>query len=260
MNRPRRRCWVASVALAATLFSSAASAQGLVRRAKPALGSDVGQLVVSVADSWDSTRGKLQCFQRERSGEWRPVLAKPVAVLYGRNGLAWGRGVLTGDGGRVKREGDGRAPAGVFRIGKVYGDPSALPAGVRYPYHQVTKWDAWVDDPKNPYYNRHVRIDPSKGVPPWFERERMRLGDPAYHWLIEVRHNADPPKPGSGSAIFMHTRRGVDRPSAGCTTMARSNLEAIIRFLRGAAKPHYVLLPRAEYEARRVAWGLSSFP
>ena len=39
----------------------------------------------------------------------------------------------------------------------------------------------------------------------------MRSGDFAYHWLIEIRHNSDPPVPGAGSAIFFHIRRGVNQ-------------------------------------------------
>lgn len=226
----------------------------------PAIGRDVGQLVVAVAEDWESTRGRLLCFERTRSGGWRPAFAEPIPVLFGRNGLAWGRGLLVGKGGSTKREGDGRAPAGVFRIGKVYGDPKTLLEGARYPYHQVTRWDAWVDDPRSPFYNRHVRIDPERGVPPWFEKQRMRLGDPAYYWLVEIRHNADPPAPGFGSAIFLHTRRGPSRPTAGCTSMARGDLERLIRFLRAPARPHYVLLPRAEYERFGKAWGLPVWP
>jgi L,D-peptidoglycan transpeptidase YkuD (ErfK/YbiS/YcfS/YnhG family) len=226
----------------------------------PVISADTSQLVVVVADSWRSHRGQLQCFQRRGKAAWRPVLAKPVAVLLGRKGLAWGRGILSAPGPRIKREGDGCSPAGVFRIGKIYGEGAGLPAGASYPYTRVTDRDAWVDDPKNPFYNRHVRIAEGKPLPDWFEKERMRLGDPAYHWLIEIRHNSDPPRPGLGSAIFFHTRRGEDRPTAGCTAMARGALEQVIRFLRLPAAPLYVLLPAMEYTKYTRLWGLPDFP
>ncbi|MFP6875043.1 MAG: L,D-transpeptidase family protein [Verrucomicrobiales bacterium] len=222
----------------------------------PGIKPETSQLVVAVADSWTAFRGKMQCYERSGKAAWRPVFTKPIAVLLGRNGLAWGKGVLCGSGSRIKREGDGCAPAGVFRIGRVYGEAAELLAGARYPYHRVTSRDAWVDDPENPLYNRHVRIDPGEPVPAWFEKERMRLGDPAYHWLIEIRHNSDPPTPGFGSAIFFHTRRGLDRPTAGCTAMARGDLEQVIRFLRTSADPHYVLMPAGEYAKYRKLWGL----
>ena len=224
----------------------------------PALPPEVKQVVVARCDGWSSTRATLQCYERTNSrSPWRQVFRSEVPVLLGRNGLAWGRGVLTEPraGSNVKREGDGKAPAGVFRIGNIYGDPPSLPSGSRYPYRQVTRWDAWIDDPRNPYYNRHYVANPKK-VPAWFESQRMRLGDPAYKYLIEIRHNADPPAPGYGSAIFLHVRRGPTRTTAGCTTMEEGNLVNIIRWLRADKNPHYVLLPKAEYTARRSAWRL----
>lgn len=213
------------------------------------------QLVVSVAPDWNSKNGRLQCFERTGSG-WKPALpAWPV--LYGRNGLAWGRGVKgTDEPGLRKTERDGRAPAGLFRIGKIFTYDAALPAGAAYPFHTVTKRDAWVDDVNSPHYNQHVIIDDPADPPSWFEKQKMRHNDFAYRWLVEIRHNADPPAPGAGSAIFFHIRRGPQRATAGCTTMAQENLVNLIRWLRAEKRPHYALLPRTEYEAKWKAWGL----
>ena len=84
----------------------------------------------------------------------------------------------------------------------------------------------------------------------------MRLGDSAYKWMLEIRHNQQPAAPGYGSAIFFHVRRGPDKPSAGCTTMAEVDLTRLLRWLDPSASPHYVLLPKADYAALRAAWGL----
>ena len=48
---------------------------------------------------------------------------------------------------------------------------------------------------------RVTAIDP-KNPPDNYSHEKMRSGDFAYHWLIDIRHNSDPPIPGAGSAIF----------------------------------------------------------
>jgi L,D-peptidoglycan transpeptidase YkuD (ErfK/YbiS/YcfS/YnhG family) len=237
---------------------------GLVPMLGPAKGQvppQCRQLVVAVADSWDHSRARLMRFERGKGG-WEPVAPGPVNVLLGRSGLAWGRGahvIPRGAPGGMKREGDGRAPAGCFAITKIFGYDPALPVGAKFPYRQVGPWDAWSDDPGNPYYNRHVVVDPRK-VPRWFDSARMRHGDAAYRWLVEVRHNADPPVPGSGSAIFFHIRRGPDRKTAGCTTMAESDLVTMIRWLREKENPYYVLLPRADYEILRESWGLPAMP
>lgn len=237
------------------VFSSALSVLGAWAAADP-LGRNVEQLIVAVAPGWNSANGRLQCFQRA-GDSWKPA-SPAVPVLFGKNGLAWGCGVLGQDEPGVKKtERDKRAPAGVFRIGKIYTYDGALPTGASYPFRTVTEGDAWIDDASHPRYNQHVVIDP-RAPPPWFEKQKMRHGDFAYRWLVEIRHNADPPVPGGGSAIFFHIRRGVDRASAGCTTMAEGDLVGIIRWLREEKEPHYVLLPRAEYETRWRAWGLPS--
>jgi L,D-peptidoglycan transpeptidase YkuD (ErfK/YbiS/YcfS/YnhG family) len=140
-------------------------------------------------------------------------------------------------------------------MGTIYTYDRSLPAGANYPFHTVGEGDAWVDDVHSPHYNQHVIVD-AKNPPPWFAKQKMRHGDFAYRWLVEIRHNADPPVPGYGSAIFFHIRRGAARPSAGCTTLAEKDLVDLIRWLRTSACPEYVCLPRAEYLDHWKTWGL----
>jgi len=227
---------------------------GWVASAQP-LDAGIRQLIVSIAPDWSASQGTLQCYERGTDDRWQRV-GESVPVLYGKNGLAWGRGVRGAEeSGLRKREGDGRSPAGVFAIGTIYGNDAHLPDGADFPFHQVTANDAWPDDPKNPFYNQHVAVDAAQ-PPAWFAAQRMRTGDPAYRWRVEIRHNADPIEPGAGSATFFHIRRGETRRTSACTTMAEPDLRDMVVWLRAAAKPHYVLLPRAEYERLRQAWGL----
>jgi L,D-peptidoglycan transpeptidase YkuD (ErfK/YbiS/YcfS/YnhG family) len=222
--------------------------------AEQRLGSSVRQLIVGIAPGWNSMVGQIQCFDRQSAG-WVAAGA-PIRVLFGKNGVAWGRGVLTvPDAAKPKVERDDRAPAGVFKIGKIYTYDSTLPEGANYPFRTVGPGDVWIDDVHSPEYNRHVIVD-ARNPPPWFHKQRMRHGDFAYRWLVEIRHNADPPIPPFGSAIFFHIRRGPNRPSAGCTTMAQSDLLTLIQWLRADQAPHYVLLPRNEYLNRWQTWGL----
>jgi L,D-peptidoglycan transpeptidase YkuD (ErfK/YbiS/YcfS/YnhG family) len=213
------------------------------------------QLILGIAPTWNSTRGELRLFQRADGGEWRAA-AGPFPVLFGKNGLAWGTGLAgQNEQGLRKQERDGRAPAGIFAIGQVFGYAAHLPAGADYPYHQVTEADIWSDDPRSSNYNRHVVIDP-KNPPDNYTHEKMRSKDFAYEWLVEIRHNSDPPVPGAGSAIFFHIRRGVNRPTTGCTTMAKENLVKMISWLREKAHPCYALLPASEYEKKWRSWNL----
>ncbi|MFY8215793.1 MAG: L,D-transpeptidase family protein [Chthoniobacterales bacterium] len=222
--------------------------------ASAAIPDQCRQLLVGTADSWGSSVGQVQRFERTR-GEWTPA-GLPMRVLFGKNGLAWGVGVAGQDeAAQQKVEGDRRAPAGVFALGRIFGDAPSLPFPSAYPYHQVTPADAWIENPENPLYNQHVRVDLAN-PPNWFKREQMKQKDPAHKWKLEIRHNAEPPIPGRGSAIFFHIQRGPNRTSAGCTTMPESDLLEILRWLDPAANPHYVLLPISEYQRLTSRWGL----
>lgn len=236
------------------LFIAALSLSGAIAQ----IPHEARQLITAISADWSSHRGLLQCWERSGPDQpWQPVDSYRWPVLFGRNGLAWGRGVFVPPHDRApwKVEKDGKAPAGIFALGRIYGEQPKLPEGANWPYVKIGRWDAWVDDPSLPEYNQHVRVNP-QSPPPWFESQRMRLGDAAYKWLVEIRHNRDVIEPGYGSAIFFHVRRGPDRPSSGCTTMELGNLERLIRWIRWEKKPYYVLLPQAEYEALRQQWRL----
>lgn len=247
LQLPFGRC-VAGVLLGAILVTTrTARADGV-----PA---DCNQLIVAIAPEWNSMRGKLQLFERSHGNDWT-ALAPAIPVLFGKNGLAWGSGIAGQDEpGLHKKERDGRAPAGIFAIGKVFGYEAKLPPGGDYPYHQVSEGDIWSDDPRSPNYNRHIVIDPNN-PPDNYSHEKMRSGDFAYHWLVEIRHNSDPPVPGAGSAIFFHIRRSVNRATTGCTTMAEPELVKMIAWLRESRHPCYTLLPASEYENKWKKWNL----
>ena len=240
----RRLKWLA---VAGALLASSAHAAGVPE--------DCGQLIVALAPDANSMHGRLQLFERDGKTWQRKGDSWPV--LFGKNGIAWGTGIAgQNEPGLRKHERDGRAPAGIFRIGKIYTYDAQLPAGADYPFHQVTAADAWIDDVSSPDYNRFVMIaDPAK-PPPWFEKGKMRHNDFAYRWLVEIRHNSDPPVAGDGSAIFFHIRRGENRPTAGCTTMAEENLVRLISWLRAPKHPSYVLLSAEEYRKRATEWHL----
>jgi len=216
---------------------------------------DCRQLIIATAPDANSMHGRLQLFERDGAG-WHPA-ARPWPVLFGKNGVAWGSGVAgQNEAGVRKHERDGRAPAGIFRIGKIYTYDAQLPPGSDYPFHQVTSADAWVDDASSADYNRFVTIPDTSDPPPWFEKQKMRHNDFAYRWLVEIRHNSDPPQPGDGSAIFFHIRRGENRPTAGCTTMADENLVRLIKWLRAPSHPCYVLLTEDDYRKKAGDWRL----
>jgi len=219
------------------------------------LPSSCKQVVMVVTRSWSSYKGELEGYRRLKDGSWHREFG-PIPVLLGKRGLAWGIGIAgQGQKGLQKQERDWRSPAGIFKIGKLYTYDQTLPAGINYPFVTMTARDVWISDPKSPNYNRHLTVDP-KNPPFWYARERMRLGDPAHRYMLEVRHNADQPVPGAGSAIFFHVRRGPDTPTSACTVMAQKDLLNLLRWLRPQDSPCYVLLPWEIYKLKWDTWKL----
>lgn len=217
------------------------------------------QLLVVIAEDWASTLGRLQRFVR--SGVDRPwqLVGLPVAVSLGKSGLAWGRGLHPLPlAGRLKQEGDGRAPAGVFAITALFGEGGAdcpLARAAKLPYLAATDDLKAIDDPASAYYNRI--IDQSAiARPDWLWCEGMRRGDRRYEVGAVLAHNAEPVLPGAGSCIFLHVWEAAGVPTAGCTAMALADMSELAGWLDGAAAPLLVQLPQAEYERLRESWAL----
>ena len=57
---------------------------------------DCTQLLMAVAPDWNSIQGEMRMYERERGGPWKQQGA-PIAVLFGKNGLAWGTGLAGQD-------------------------------------------------------------------------------------------------------------------------------------------------------------------
>lgn len=232
---------------------------GCAGKSAPCVGSEplkgVGQLVAVVSDDWNAPRGVLTLYERASAKESWKAAAGPVEVELGRSGLGWGRGLipLTGFEGPVKREGDGRAPAGLFAITPLFAYPEAGLKAVM-PVTTVTPTLVCVDDDKHPRYN--TIFDAAKIKKDWTSDEVMLRPDGLYKVGAVVRHNMDDIQPGGGSCIFLHIRRAEGKPTAGCTAMTEEALRDLLGRLRPEAKPTLVQLPSAEYARLKSAWNL----
>jgi hypothetical protein len=213
------------------------------------------QLVLAVTPGWDETQGRAYLY--ERPGPKRPwtLAADLGSASFGRTGLAWGRGLHPSDAlGPLKKEGDGRSPAGVFRLTAASGYAPAAPAGARLPYRQATDTLRCVDDPASRAYNTWV--EEGRALKDWGSAEDMRRSDDLYRWVIWVGHNDDPPQPGGGSCIFLHLRASPSSTTAGCTAFDAGPLERIVTWLDPAARPVLVQLPAPVLRGVAKRWGL----
>jgi L,D-peptidoglycan transpeptidase YkuD (ErfK/YbiS/YcfS/YnhG family) len=223
----------------------------------PAAWSVSRQMIVVTTDGWDSDHGTLRAYIREGT-RWKQE--GPVAeVTIGKHGSAWGVGLNPPErDGPVKKEGDGRSPAGVFRIGQAFGYAETNPTAL--PYRGLGVSDYCVDVDSSPYYNQVVdaRKVGEKAVAGATEPMRRDLhfnGDHAYRIGFVIEHNPDGRK-GAGSCIFAHLWKSPTSPTAGCTAMTDETMERLLGWLDPAKKPVFVLLPKNEYARLREAWNL----
>lgn len=227
------------------------------------------QLVVVTTSAWDATTGTLQRYERAEAG-WDAV-GDAVPVNVGRSGLGWGRGLHAGSDARrgepEKREGDGRAPAGAFRLSGAFGYADTLATGL--PYFPSTPSSVCVDDPASAFYNRVLDPATAGVTPDWTSRETMRRSDALYRIGAVVAHNGptadaswapvdgtDAPRAGGGSCIFLHVQRGPGVPTVGCTSMRDDALASVLAWLDGDAGPVLVQLPAPVYRRVERRWRL----
>jgi D-alanyl-D-alanine dipeptidase len=213
------------------------------------------QLVLVVTPNETATSGVLYRFERD-SGDspWKP-LGSRWPIVVGRTGLASGAGLHRTPipGLPLKKEGDGKSPAGVFALTAAFGFEDAH-AGLRLPYVPLTDTLECVDDPGSRYYN-HL-VDRSEiSSPDWKSSEKMREID-EYVFGVVVAQNSEPVEPGAGSCIFLHAWSGPESATVGCTAMPTERIREIVHWLDAAARPVLVQLTEESYAAVRSQWQL----
>ncbi|MDB6109687.1 MAG: putative rane protein, partial [Pedosphaera sp.] len=240
------------------IFQMSRPAEGAeaARQAGPLAGAR--QLLVVVTDDWDAVPGGLRRFERaDEHAPWREMGSR-IAVVVGRNGLGWGRGLNAPANlpGPVKREGDGKSPAGIFRLSSAFGLGAAETIqGLKLPYQPLTSVIECVDDVKSVHYNSIVD---RSGIsqPDWNSSEKMREVGEQYRLGVVVDHNFDPHVAAGGSCIFIHIWKGPKTGTSGCTAMAPGQMEGLLPWLDPAAQPMLVQLPAREYKRLQKDWQL----
>jgi L,D-peptidoglycan transpeptidase YkuD (ErfK/YbiS/YcfS/YnhG family) len=216
------------------------------------------QLLTATVPDWSSTTAELRLWHRDGAGAPWTADGPAWTGVVGHTGLAWGRGAH-GDGipagrpGELKREGDGKSPAGMFAIGRTFGYAPAAPPGARVAYTAVDAAWRCVDDPASAHYTQI--LDERTVTPDWTSAEHLRRDDALYTWVVELRHNPAA-VPGGGSCIFLHVWDGPADTTVGCTAMPEPTLAGVIARLDPDARPMVAILPRAEYDALAADWSL----
>ena len=219
------------------------------------------QLVLVVSDSTSATKAKLFTFERNNNTNWK-LHSNNTPVVLGRNGLGLGKGLHKQSelvGIPEKIEGDGRSPAGIFKLSSVFGYlPKEKFQNLKMPYIQISKLVECVDDPNSKYYNRFLSRDTVSNPKEidWTSSEKMSDGGIYYELGVIVVHNCCPKSNASGSCIFLHNWADSNETTAGCTAMEPSKMREIILWLDETKNPILVQLPHKAYIDNLDLWKL----
>jgi D-alanyl-D-alanine dipeptidase len=240
-----------------------AASLALAEGREPAALRNSTQILVVTTQDWNQVAGTLQVYERHHARKKWKAAGSPIQVMVGKNGLGWGAGVATDAARRdaadpIKKEGDGKSPAGLFRLSTVFGYAVQEPSQWKMPYLNLSPSVECVDDARSKFYNRV--LDRATVAPDWSSSEQMLRPDGLYRWGLVVAHNAEPITPGVGSCIFLHIWLGPGVGTTGCTAMAQEQLEALLARLDPASTPLLVQLPRPQYKKLRRHWKLPALP
>jgi len=206
------------------------------------------QMLVVTSLGWDSIHGKLNFYQwNDSKNKWENKIAD-IPVVLGKKGMAWGNGLQNPkfNTGILKKEGDKRAPAGIFYLRQAFSYYNAPQIVSMLDLVKTDSTVFCVDDLNSIYYNQLVDIDtvPKKD---WKSAERMFFNDVDYKYGIFVGYNTDPVEKGKGSCIFVHLTGIPISPTAGCTAMQEEIIVKLLKLLDKSKNPVLIQVPEKEY-------------
>lgn len=215
------------------------------------------QLIVVTTNGWQSVQAQLWFFKKDQYDHWLTVKLD-IPVVLGKNGLAWADSSYQKLAeASEKKEGDNKAPAGIFNLGKTFGFSNESLSNSEY--IPLTTGIRCVDDSNSKYYNQIVDSENSDIQKDWQSAENMPEVQ-IYKYGIEVLYNVNPIEPKKGSCIFMHIWKSPETGTEGCTAMAEQDIKDIQQTLDTSKNPVLIQLPQNIYSQVQEAWNLPNLP
>ena len=175
------------------------------------------------------------------SGSWATVVA------WQRTAAGWTRVLATSAGrvgahgvvpGATRHQGTDTTPTGTYGLTRAFG--ILANPGARLPYHRVGPDDWWVEDNLSPWYNT-MRTGSQGGFNTSLPEsdvngsERLITHPGQYDYAVVINYNMAPAVRYRGAGIFLHVSGGG--ATAGCVSVPRSTMVAILRWLDPRAHP-----------------------
>ncbi|HEY1311735.1 MAG TPA: hypothetical protein VGF02_12365 [Pseudolabrys sp.] len=193
------------------------------------------RLVLVTADTLKSATASVGRFERDSPKAPWQVAGGPATALLGYRGVAWANAFrkFARAGEPVKVEGDKRAPAGFYKIGRNFGRAASQVPN----YMRLVEGTVCVYDLASPAYNtitsRAFVGDKVRGENMW------RVPEYARGLLVDYPSNR---KARAGSCIFIHLQLPGRTGTNGCVALGEPQLEAVQDFSRDGAV--LAILPR----------------
>jgi L,D-peptidoglycan transpeptidase YkuD (ErfK/YbiS/YcfS/YnhG family) len=237
-------------------------------------GQSLQAIVVKTTD-WTAVPARILLYERQGPAEKWEKVGGTIQAVVGKKGMGWGKGIFSpadATGNTFRKEGDKRAPAGIFTIGSTFGITPTTYAkktlNLKMPYIHITDTVQCIGDSVSEYYN--MIVDTQSVTRDWIDEsanEMMFLDavrdEGAYRWGFFIDHNSDKnPLPAmkrdrvSGSCIFMHIWKNSETGTSGCTATDEENLVKIIKWLDYKKNPVFIQLPDFEYDRLKGRWQL----
>ncbi len=184
---------------------------------------DVKQLIVVYNEKPESFTAVLVVLEK-KNNKWT-VKQSPIEAGIGKNGFAFPD---------EKKEGDGKSPTGIFKLGKLFSYEKKIHTLLEN--QQTTKDDKWIDDVNSVDYNTYVN-----GSTEAKSYENLLLNNDFYKYCIVIQYNTNPVIKGKGSAIFFHLASNPISFTAGCVAIQEDYMKLMVSWLDPKQNPTIIM-------------------
>ena len=131
---------------------------------------------------------------------------------------------------KIKIEGDGSTPVGLFSLGIVYYRPDRIDKpNTKLKIKKITKRMGWCNDANNKKYNKEILLSKkNKG-------EKLFRSDHIYDLILVINYNTKKTIKNKGSAIFIHLTKNY-KPTLGCIVIQKNDLLVLLKLITADTK------------------------
>ncbi len=131
---------------------------------------------------------------------------------------------------KIKIEGDGSTPVGLFSLGIVYYRPDRIDKpNTKLKIKKITKRMGWCNDANNKKYNKEILLSKkNKG-------EKLFRYDRIYDLILVINYNTKKTIKNKGSAIFIHLTKNY-KPTLGCIAIQKNDLLVLLKLITADTK------------------------